>query len=241
MKSFEIFFIILYLFSPILCQKYPEAKEFEENEINSNFEVYIYKVSKPSMIILKTTNENFDANSDDTKKLIAYNNITKKSEEFTLHSINYFIFEDFQNEESAEYILKFRNYQEGKFIIYNSIDEFPLKDLEKGYNMKYYFSSGSRDINLTFTTEALKEDILLDIYPGEKMKIMKILDTSEEEQIEIKNNSAQLSKDSKYKIEFHENSDKFEIAIKKREIMKYKIDDEFKLNLFNKVPFFFFF
>ena len=239
MKSFEIFFIILFLISSILCQKYPEAKEFEENEINSNFEVYIYKVSKPSMIILKTTNENFDANSDDTRKLIAYNNITKKSEEFTLHSINYFIFEDFQNEESAEYILKFRNYQEGKFIIYNSIDEFPLKDLEKGYNMKYYFSSGSRDINLTFTTEALKEDILLDIYPGEKMKIMKILDTSEEEQIEIKNNSAQLSKDSEYKIEFHENSDKFEIAIKKREIMKYKIDDEFKLNLFNKVPFFF--
>ena len=84
--------------------------------------------------------------------------------------------------------------------------------------MKYYFFSEKRYINLVFTTETLKDDALLDILPGEKMKVTKISDTGSEEQLEIINNSTQLSKDYKYKIEFTENFQIFEVGIKKREV-----------------------
>ena len=49
------------------------------------------------------------------------------------------------------------------------------------------------------------------------MKVTKISDTGSEEQLEIINNSTQLSKDYKYKIEFTENFQIFEVGIKKRE------------------------
>ena len=152
---------------------------------------------------------------------------------------NYVILEDAENEEIAEYILKFKNYEGGKFIIYNSANVYPLKNLEKGYNMKYYFSSGFRDVNLAFITETIKDDVLIDVYPGKNMKIMKISETGVEEPLEIRNNSAQLFKDFKYKIDFNENTNKFEITIKKREVINYKINDEFKLNLFTNIPVFF--
>ena len=153
---------------------------------------------------------------------------------------NYVILEDAENEEIAEYILKFKNYEGGKFIIYNSANVYPLKNLEKGYNMKYYFSSGFRDVNLAFITETIKDDVLIDVYPGKNMKIMKISETGVEEPLEIRNNSAQLFKDSKYKIDFNENKNKFEVTIKKREVINYKINDEFKLNLFTNMPVFFY-
>ena len=239
MKFFNYLFIILIVFSSIFCLKDTDAKEFVENEINSDFQQFIFKTNKPSMIILIIKNENINQNLHDTKTLTAFNKITKKSSEFRLYFINYFILEDDENKETAEYILKFKNYVGGKFIIYNSANAFPLKDLANGYNLKYYFSSGPKDISLAFTTETLKDDAFLDILPGEKMKIMKISEIGVEEPLEIKNNSTQLTKDFKYKIEFNENTKSFTISIKKREVINYKINDELKLNLFINIPYFF--
>ena len=239
MKLFNYLIITLLLLSSTFCEKDTEAKEFEENEISTDYQLFNFKANKPSLIILILKNENISQNSQDIRTLTAYNKVTKKSSDFRLYFFNYVILEDAENEESAEYILKFKNYEGGKFIIYNSANAYPLKNLENPFNMKYYFSSGYRDVDLTFTTEILKNDALIDVYPGENMKIMKISETGAEEPLEIINNSAQLSKDSKYKIEFNENIKIFEVAIKKREVINYKINDELKLNLFYKIPFFF--
>jgi len=190
MKLSNYLIITLLLFSSSLCEKDTEAKEFEQNEISSDYQRFLFKANKPSMIILIIKNENITQNSHDIKTLTAYNKVTKKSSEFELFFSNYVILEDAENEEIAEYILKFKNYEGGKFIIYNSANVYPLKNLEKGYNMKYYFSSGFRDVNLAFITETIKDDVLIDVYPGKNMKIMKISETGVEEPLEIRNNSA---------------------------------------------------
>ena len=239
MKLSNYLIITLLLFSSSLCEKDTEAKEFEQNEISSDYQRFLFKANKPTMIILIIKNENITQNSHDIKTLTAYNKVTKKSSDFELFFSNYVILEDAENEEIAEYILKFKNYEGGKFIIYNSANVYPLKNLEKGYNMKYYFFSGFRDVNLAFITETLKDDALIDVYHGKNMKIMKISETGVEDPLEIRNNSAQLFKDSKYKIDFNENTNKFEVTIKKREVINYKINDEFKLNLFTNIPVFF--
>ena len=231
--------IVLVVLSSAFCQKDTEAKEFEENEIKSDFHQFIFETDRPAMIIVIVKNENLNQNSFDFMTLTTFNKITRKSEEFNLSSIKYIILEDAQNQEKAEYILKFKNYIGGKFVIYNSANDYPLKDLEKGYNFQYYFpSSDFRNINLTFATEILNNDILLDVYPGEKMNIIKILDSGNEK-LEIKNNSIILPKNFKYRIEFFKNSYQIEVAINKRKIINYKINDEVKLDLSRQIPFFF--
>ena len=240
MNRLNYLIIFLVILSSAFCQKYTEAKEFEENEINSDHQQFVYKASKPSKIILIIENEKIIQNSNNKITLTIINILTRKSEEISINNIYHGIITDSQNEENAEYILKFKNYEGGKFIIYNSANAYPLKDFEKGYNLDYYKYPSYIDINLAFTTEILKEDILLDVYPGEKMKIIKTSDTGIEKPLEINNNHAILSKDFKYRIEFNENhSYKFSVAIKKREIINYKINDEVKLKLFKGIPFFF--
>ena len=236
-KNYLIF--VLVILSSTFCQKDTEAKEFEENEIKSDFHQFIFETDRPAMIIVIVKNENLNQNSFDFMTLTTFNKITRKSEEFNLSSIKYIILEDAQNQEKAEYILKFKNYKGGKFVIYNSANDYPLKDLEKGYNFQYYFpSSDFRNINLIFATEILNNDILLDVYPGEKMNIIKILDSGNEK-LEIKNNSIILPKNFKYRIEFFKNSYQIEVAINKRKIINYKINDEVKLDLSRQIPFFF--
>ena len=238
LKNYLIIFLVL--LSSTFCLKSIEAREFEENEINSESQQFIYKTSKPSMIILIIKNEKIIPNTDDNIALTIINTETRKTEEINLSNFYSTIISDSQNKENAEYILKFKNYEGGKFIIYNSANAYPLKDLEKGYNLDYKKFNSYIDINLSFTTEILKEDTLLDVYPGEQMKIIKTSETGVEQPLEIYDNSAKLSKDFKYRIEFNENHlDRFSVAIKKREIINYKINDEVKLNLFKGIPFFF--
>ena len=171
LKNYLIIFLVL--LSSTFCLKSIEAREFEENEINSESQQFIYKTSKPSMIILIIKNEKIIPNTDDSIALTIINAETRKTEEINLSNFYSTIISDSQNEENAEYILKFKNYEGGKFIIYNSANAYPLKDLEKGYNLDYKKFNSYININLSFTTEILKVDILLDVYPGEQMKIIK--------------------------------------------------------------------
>ena len=236
MNSMKVLILILMIFSSIICQEDTEAIEFEENLIKSDFQQFSYKTIKTSMIILIAKNSNLNINSYDEKILTIYNKNTKESKDYQLSGISYIVFDDIPNEKELQYIFKFKNYNEGNFIVYSSANSFPLKQIEKGFSLQYYFSSGKKDINLTFHTNILKDDILLDIYPGEKIKVKKISNTGSEEIVQIKNNVIKLSKDYKYAFEYYYYTNQFEIAIKKRELINYNKNSELKLNLYNHIP-----
>ena len=61
LKNYLIIFLVL--LSSTFCLKSIEAREFEENEINSESQQFIYKTSKPSMIILIIKNEKIIPNT----------------------------------------------------------------------------------------------------------------------------------------------------------------------------------
>ena len=84
MKLSNYLIITLLLFSSSLCEKDTEAKEFEQNEISSDYQRFLFKANKPSMIILIIKNENITQNSHNIKTLTAYNKVTKKSSDFEL-------------------------------------------------------------------------------------------------------------------------------------------------------------
>jgi hypothetical protein len=238
MKLMQSIIILLILFYSFLCQDVTDAKEFEENEIKSEIQQFSYKAKKTSMVILIVKNGNYNPNSFETKTLTVFDRITQKSKDYALYGLSFFILDDTQNEEEIDLILKFKNYKDGYFIIYNSDDAFPVKNFEKGFNLKYSFSSEKKDISLSFYSEILKDNIYLDINPEQGIAIKKLTDTGEEEALQIKNNFVELPKDYKYIIEYNNYVDNIEIAFKKREIIHYKINDEIKLNLYNLIPYF---
>ena len=233
MKNIIIFALLVSL---ILCQEDTKAIEFEENPIQSELHQFSYKTNKTSMILILTKNENININSYDEKVLTIYNKITQESKDYTLSSYNYIILEDVSNENEFEYIFKFKNYNKGNFIVFSSSHSFPLNLFEKGFGFLYYFSSGKKDVNLTFHTEMLKENTFLDIYPGDKITLKKISKTGSEEIVQIKNNFIELSKDYKYIIQYYYFTNQFEISIKKREIITYNKSNEYRLNLYNQIP-----
>ena len=233
MKNIIIFALLVSL---ILCQEDTKAIEFEENPIQSELHQFSYKTNKTSMILILTKNENININSYDEKVLTIYNKITQESKDYTLSSYNYIILEDVPNENEFEYIFKFKNYNKGNFIVFSSSHSFPLNLFEKGFGFLYYFSSGKKDVNLTFHTEMLKENTFLDIYPGDKITLKKISKTGSEEIVQIKNNFIELSKDNKYIIHYYYFTNQFEISIKKREIITYNKSNEYRLNLYNQIP-----
>ena len=237
MKLVALILIFLTI-SSVFCQDDSEAKEFEENEIKSEIHQFNYKAKKNSMVILIIKNVNYNINSYDEKVLTVFNKDTEETREYYLSGISFCVLEESQNEIETKYIFKFKNYNGGSFIVYSSVNSFPLKYLEKSFNLHYYFSSGKRNNNLNFFTEFLKEDIFLDIYPGDNMKIKKISKTGSEEILQVKNNFIELSKDYKYIFEYSLYSDQIEIAIKKREVIHYNSNDELKINLYNLVPYF---
>ena len=233
MKNIIIFALLVSL---ILCQEDTKAIEFEENPIQSELHQFSYKTNKTSMILILTKNENININSYDEKVLTIYNKITQESKDYTLSSYNYIILEDVPNENEFEYIFEFKNYNKGNFIVFSSSHSFPLNLFEKGFGFLYYFSSGKKDVNLTFHTEMLKENTFLDIYPGDKITLKKISKTGSEEIVQIKNNFIELSKDNKYIIHYYYFTNQFEISIKKREIITYNKSNEYRLNLYNQIP-----
>ena len=236
MKSIKNIILIVLALSSILCQEDTKAIEFEENPIKSELHQFSYKTNKTSMILILTKNENININSYDEKVLTIYNKITQESKDYTLSSYNYIILEDVPNENESEYIFKFKNYNKGNFIVFSSSHSFPLNLFEKGFGFLYYFSSGKKDVNLTFHTEMLKENTFLDIYPGDKITLKKISKTGSEEIVQIKNNFIELSKDNKYIIHYYYFTNQFEISIKKREIITYNKSNEYRLNLYNQIP-----
>ena len=238
MKSFKYLILLSMLLISIICKDSTEAKEFDENTITSDLQTFSFKTKNTSLIILIAKNENYDPNTYDTKNIIVFNSLTKEVTEFKLYGITYCIIDNKPHDEDIEYTLKFRNYMSGNFIIYNSNNIYPIKDLEKGFNFcQEKAKKDTENFNLTFITETLEENALLNIYPGEKMKIKKISDI-EDEYLEIKENFIELSKGSKYKIEYNDKSNLIDINIKKREVINYKKNDEFRFNLYNKIPYF---
>ena len=107
---------------------------------------------------------NYNINSYDEKILTIFDKATEETKDYPLKEIKYIILDDTKNKNGEnEYILKFRNYNEGSFIIYNSINSYPLKNLEKGFNLRYNYGLEQKDIKLFFDTEILQENIILDI------------------------------------------------------------------------------
>ena len=238
--------LISLIISFISCQIEIEAKEFEENEIKSDFEKFIFKTGTATKIVLIIKNENINPNSYDTKTLTTFNRKTEQSEILNLNAINYYLLEG--SEGNSEYILKFKNYIGGRFIIYNMNNTYPLKNFENDYNFQYCdILHLSKHDYLYFITDILEEDVLIDIYyVGDKkdIKIIKVSKTGSEKEIQLNKMFIQLSKDFKYKIEYNlymvsRSTYCSQISFVKRKIINYKIHDELKLNVIKKIPIFF--
>ena len=234
MKFLRTLFLISLLISLAFCQGEIEAKEFEENEITSEFQKFTFKTYNSSKIILIAENPNFNVNSYDKTTLKFINNLTLETAEYNLKDITYCILDIAKKEENIDYILKFKNYLGGKFIIFNSDNIYPLKQFEKGFTLMHYYPI---NVNLNFNSEILEKDIPLDIYPGNNFKIKKITEIGYEF-LEIKNNFIELPKGFKYIIEYNKDNENDEISIKKREIIIDK-KAKLKLNIYNRIPYFF--
>ena len=234
------FLILIRIFlSLVVCQEPKETIEFKQIEITSEYQEFIFKTSKAPIISLIIKKEDLNPNSYKRRSLTAFNRITKESEEFNLSEINYYALEPDKNEENVEYLLKFRNYKGGNFIIYNSASVYPLETLENGFYFRYVFPSGSRNIDLNFFTETLIDDIFLDIYPWENMTVKSVSNEGVEELLPLVNNYIELPKGFKYKINFNDFNEGYEVAIKKRKPIKYYITDEIKIEIYKRIPNFF--
>ena len=233
----QTLFLISLLISLSFCKGIKEAIEFEENKIESDAQKFTFKTSNISTLIIIAKNENFNYNSYDETNLTLFNSLNKKLKEYSLEAVNYIVLDDIQNKEDVEYILKFKNYQGGYFIIFNSANIYPLKQIEKGFSL-FYKDVSKKEVNLTFTTEILDEDIFLDIYPGENFKIKNISNIASNDVLPIENNFIELNKGYNYSIEFCMKDNLIKMSIKKREIINYTKNKELKFNLFNQVPYF---
>ena len=161
MNTARNIFIFLVLFILIICQNNEEreAIEFEENEIISEIQRFNYKSKYSSFIIIILKNMNYNINSYDEKILTIFDKATEETKDYPLKEIKYIILDDTKNKNGEnEYILKFRNYKGGSFIIYNSLNSYPLKNLEKGFNLRYNYGLEQKDIKLFFDTEILQEN-----------------------------------------------------------------------------------
>ena len=117
----QTLFLISLLISLSFCKGIKEAIEFEENKIESDAQKFTFKTSNISTLIIIAKNENFNYNSYDETNLTLFNSLNKKLKEYSLEAVNYIVLDDIQNKEDVEYILKFKNYQGGYFIIFNSL------------------------------------------------------------------------------------------------------------------------
>ena len=115
-----------------------------------------------------------------------------------------------------------------------------METLENGFYFRYVFPSGSRNIDLNFLTETLIDNIFLDIYPWENMTVKSISNEGVEELLSLEDNYIELSKGFKYKINFNTFNEGYEVVIKKRKPVKYNITDEYKIELYKKIPNFFY-
>ena len=235
--------IFLTLFDTILSKDITEVKEFEENKISSEIEKFSFKTKNINFIIIIIKNQNLERDTDSPRKLFIFDSYSKKSREYDLDSISYIVLDKEPSKTEIEYVLKFKNYKEGNFVIFNSANSFPLKKFEKEFSLTYN-SKQDKNISLSFFSEALVEDIILDLVIIDNnidIKITNISGTSETS-FTVKGTSAvELKKDSKYKFEFsfwgfHWGYTKLNFAMKKREIIKYNKGDELKLNLFYNLP-----
>ena len=139
----NLFLLFILLFS-IICLNHEEieVKEFEEKEIVSELQIFNYKSKFYSFIIIIIKNMNYNINSYDEKILTIFNKATQESKDVFLNEISYYILDDTKNKvREKEYILKFRNYKGGSFIIYDSVELFIVSYLMNSNFSKFIISS----------------------------------------------------------------------------------------------------
>ena len=72
------------------------------------------------------------------------------------------------------------------------------------------------------------------------MTVKSISNEGVEELLSLEDNYIELSKRFKYKINFNTFNEGYEVVIKKRKPVKYNITDEYKIELYKKIPNFFY-
>ena len=238
MKLFIFLIIFVIIFDIFLCKDIAIAKEFEENKISSDTEKFSFKARNIGFLIIIIKNQDLDRNIDTNKKLFIFDSFSQSSRDYDLDCIKYIILDDEPKETEIEYILKFKNYNAGSFIIFNSENSFPIGQFEKEFSLTFY-SEKTTYANLTIVSEVLAQDIIIDISCDlySDIKIINISENIEEDIIIKGSNSLELKKGSKYKfIRLLGGLEKINFGLKKREIIKYNKDDELKLNIYYDLP-----
>ena len=236
MSIFKYLILFLIFLSNISCEVIKEAKEFEENKITSNFEKFRFKTKDILNLVLIVANENLSEDVNIERKLVKSTNDLIKTIEYNLDSFNYYIDDFYSTKEEMEYFLRFQNYKDGYFIIYNLDKNFPLKQFEKGFS--FYKPYVYQNMNFIFISDTLEDDTLLDIYPNKNFNIKKISDNSDEF-LPIINGQILLKKGSKYRLEYNyksSESSSINIVIKKREVIYYKPNEEPSIKIFYSAP-----
>ena len=163
----KLFFIFLLLLNELSCNSIIDLKEFEENKIISNYDNFRFKVNNLKTLILIAGNPNQSEEINIERNLIASNSYSKNR---TIDDLKKFVcFYSYSNYiQECELILRFKNYKDGYFIVYNNANYYPLKKFEKSYyfSFSYSFFVKSTKTNLHFNSDILENDTLIDIYPG---------------------------------------------------------------------------
>ena len=197
----------------------------------TNNDKFRFKAYNLENLILIISNDNFLEDANVERKFIIYSTNSQFSYENELKDF-YCYFDKYNNgEKEIDYIIRFKNYKGGNFIIYNSNNTFPLKQFEKGFNLYSYIYN----FQLNFISDILEHDILLDITQSSFFKIKNITKNSEKYLPEIKD-SILLTKGSKYQFEYNALSEKMNFVIKKREVIEYKINEEPKIFIYYSLP-----
>ena len=233
----KLFFIFLLLLNELSCNSIIDLKEFEENKIISNYDNFRFKVNNLKTLILIAGNPNQSEEINIERNLIASNTYSKNR---TIDDLKKFVcFYSYSNYiQECELILRFKNYKDGYFIVYNNANYYPLKKFEKSYYFSFsysFFVKGTKT-NLHFNSDILENDTLIDIYPGNCFTVTNITD-NKTQILKITDNTILLKKGSKYQFDFENNIKDINLAIKKREILRYKKNDELKIQ-FNAIPFY---
>ena len=230
MSLLTFLYLFIYLVPRFSFQNYTKAKEFEENRITSNNELFTFKTYNKGNLVLIITNENLPEDANIGRKFIIYSSKNTMSNEYNLESFYCYYDSLSFSEESIEYTIRFNNYKGGYFLIYNSYKDFPLKQFQKGFN----FFQSSYHIKLSFISDILDDDVFIYIYKGFDFKMTKVTNNTEE-RITFIRDSLLLNKGSKYRL-VYDPSFEMNAVIKKREIIDYKINDEVKIQLYYSLP-----
>ena len=237
MKSLSNIILLFLLINEFPCDDIEQAVEFDQNIIQSDLAKFSFKANNISFIVIITENTNLIEDTDDQKKLTVVSSYMNQAQEYNLLRYNYFMIEDAPKNQSVEFLLKFKNYKNGSFIIFNSANPFQIKIFEKVFSLDYNLQKESK-IKLDFVSDILINNIHLEfnrILNGNKIYV-KNLSNDSSSYVQINNSQIDLKKGSRYAIQFIGNEKHINFVIQKSEYIYYNINDELKLTLFWKIP-----